>query len=120
MRQTFGIRQSILKHAYDEGLYFMKFHPDLAEKFRKKIEGLPHYTNISDAIQAFLDLFHAFGRKPFTGMPLIWAEVGKDGDYYYVMEDYLIVTDDNRMHYVAEHLAMVEFNNPEYLKRFIK
>ena len=94
------IGQEELKYVYESAKGRMDCHPEIAEIFRKRIEGLPVYKDRNEAIKKAIDL----NNSRHHGSQ-VWAKIGKDEDYYYI-QDYYIVTDDNKIKQAAEYIGM--------------
>lgn len=92
--------QEELKYVYELGENRIEFHPELAEKYRMIIEEIPYYQNRNEAIEKAIQMSKD-SLKPYQ----VWAKVGKDEEYYYI-QDYYIVSNDYRILIAAEYIGM--------------
>lgn len=99
-----GRDQVNLGHDYESALGRMAAHPDYAEKYTKIIQEHPFYTNEKEAFDAVVSLRNSPDRA--SCVCRVWAKIGKDEEYYYIEDNYFIVTDDGRIHKAAEYIGM--------------
>ncbi len=97
-----GRDQVNLGHDYESALGRMAAHPDYAEKYSKIIREHPYFTSEKEAVSVALSR---------GSMCQIWAKIGKDEEYYYIKDDYFIVTDDWRIDQAAEYIGMAILYN---------
>ena len=95
-----GEFQYLLGYAYENSLKLAEAHPEHYKQCEKLIQELPHFTSKKEALQAAIDMRNS-GRWGCQ----IWAQIGKDEEYYYI-KDYYIVTDDNNIKRAAEYIGM--------------
>lgn len=92
--------QDELKYTYESAKARMRVHPYIAKKYNEIINECPHYKTLDDAINSVNDEIYMYQ---------IWAKIGKDEEFYYI-QDYYIVTDDNRVATAAEYIGMEKIN----------
>jgi hypothetical protein len=92
--------QEELKYVYERGKKRMEYHPELAEEYRKMIKEFPFYHDRNEAIEKAVQM-----SKNSLKEYQVWAKVGKDGDYYFI-QDYYIVSNDYRILIAAEYVGM--------------
>lgn len=94
------LSQDELKYVYDSAEGRMEYHPELAEKYRKIIDNYSFYTDKNTAIEKAIEL-----SKSSLRHYQVWAKVGKDEEFYYI-EDYYIVSNDYKILIAAEYIGM--------------
>ena len=92
--------QDELKYVYESATKRMEYHPEIADKYRKMIEKSPFYKDRDEAIK----VADAMCKSGYSGCQ-VWAKVGKNEEYYYI-EDYYIVSADNLIKMAAEYIGM--------------
>lgn len=93
---TSKFKQDELQYVYESAKARMKAHPDAAQKCNKIISECNHYKTLDEAISSVNNDIYMYQ---------IWAKIGKDDEFYYI-QDYYIVTDDNRVATAAEYIGM--------------
>lgn len=96
------IPQECLKYIYESAQARLGYDAEREEEYRERLQKLPVYTNEEDAVKAFFDVWNK--RK---GNLWILAKVGVDEEYFYVQEDYFLVTDDGLMLQAADYLGLI-------------
>lgn len=92
--------QEELKYVYERGKKRIEYHPEFADKYIKMIEELPFYQNRNEAIEKALQMSKDC-QEPYQ----VWAKVGKDEEYYFIQDCY-IVSNDYRILIAAEYIGM--------------
>lgn len=92
--------QEELKYVYERGKNRIECHPELAKKYRKIIEEFPFYQDRNEAIERAIQM-NKDSLEPYQ----VWAKVGKDEEYYYI-QDYYIVSNDYHILIAAEYIGM--------------
>lgn len=95
--------QDELKYVYESAKERMDYHPDYAEKYRKMIDKVPFFKDREEALK-----IANYMRKNGCSGCQVWAKVGKDEEYYYI-EDYYIVSANNFIKMAAEYIGMEQF-----------
>ena len=88
------IKQDELKYVYDSAMERMECHPEIAEKYRKRVKELPVYTDREKAVE-----------KAARSKCQVWAEIGENKGRYFIKDRY-IISDDNRILQAAEYIGM--------------
>lgn len=96
------ISQEELKYVYESAQARMEYNPEVAAKYKGMIEAQPSYKSVKEAKQAAIDIYNK-GRLECQ----IWARIGSDEEYYYI-QDYFIVSADNRINIAAEYVGMAQ------------
>ena len=94
------LSQDEMKYVYESAEGRMECHPELAEKYRKIIDNYSFYTDKNTAIEKAIELSKSNQRHY-----QVWAKVGKDEEYYYI-EDFFIVSNDYKILIAAEYIGM--------------
>ncbi|MBQ6940046.1 MAG: hypothetical protein IJN51_01930 [Alistipes sp.] len=102
MKQPRRISQGELKYVYESAQARMEYNPEIAAKYKKIIEEHPFYKSEKDALKAVADI----SNKERQGCQ-IWAKIGVDEEYFYI-QDYFIVSADNRINIAAEYVGMAQ------------
>lgn len=102
MKQPRRIGQGELKYVYESAQARMEYNPEIAAKYKKIIEEHPFYKSEKEAFKAVADI----SNKERQGCQ-IWAKIGVDEEYYYI-QDYFIVSSDNRINVAAEYVGMAQ------------
>jgi hypothetical protein len=103
MKHLYVPSQDRLKYAYENGQARVQHNPEYSEKYLKRLQQLPVYTNEEDAVKAFWELKEQNG-----GNTVVWAKIEVDEEYFYLREDHLLVTDDGLMHQAADYLGLID------------
>lgn len=102
MKQKQRINQGELKYIYESAKARMEYNPEVAAKYKGMIEAQPFYKREKEAKQAVIDINNKERQKC-----QIWAKIGVDEEYYYI-QDYFIVSADNRINIAAEYVGMAQ------------
>lgn len=94
--------QRTLGYAYENALALEEYHPKVFQERRDMIQALPSYKDEKSAIKAAIELW-----ETTQGNCQVWARIGKDEEYYFI-QDYFIVTNDNRENQAAEYIGMAQ------------
>lgn len=89
-------RQGELRYVYEAAQARMKFHPEVAEKFKRIIKEYPYYKTLEEAVLT--------ANKTDKD---IWAKIRKNKEFYDI-QDYFIVSNDNRVLQAAEYIGMFQ------------
>lgn len=108
MKHLYVPGQDRLKYTYESAQARLGYDPEREEQYRKLLQELPVYTNEEDAVKAFWDIREHGSGSPYSGYSFVWAKIGVDEEYYYLQEDYFLVTDDNLIHQAAEFMGLIE------------
>ena len=100
MKQSTDFSQEELEYVYIRGQARMNWHPDLAEKYMKVIQNYPYLKTLDEAVN-----FAKSQSEKYMDNCQIWAKVGKDKEYYYI-QDYYIVTNNIHIAIAAEYIGM--------------
>lgn len=104
MMKLRNLGQDELKYVYERGKERVKYHPELAEKYRKMIETHPFYKDRDEALKMAVQKSNNSLRKY-----QVWAKVGKDEEYFFI-QDYYIVSNDYRILIAAEYIGMEQIS----------
>ena len=99
-RQRIGQNEMKLIYAAAQGR--KRHNPEYAAEQEDIINKLPVYKTEQEALDVALN---QKGTSNGTGYQ-VWAKIGRDEEYFYI-QDYYIVTDDNRTKAAAEYVGMV-------------
>lgn len=99
-RQRLG--QDTMKLMYAAAQGRIKHHPEYAAEQEEIINKQLFFKTEREALDFALN---QKGSSSGTGYQ-IWAKIGRDDEYFY-LQDYYIVTDDNRIKTAAEYVGMV-------------
>lgn len=102
MKQPRRISQGELKYVYESAQARMEYNPEIAAKYKKLIEEHPFYKSEKEALKAVAGI----NNKGWRGCQ-IWAKIGVDEEYFYI-QDYFIVSADNRINIAAEYVGMAQ------------
>ena len=94
--------QRTLGYAYENALAMENYHPRVFEDRQKMVQALPFYEDEEGAIKAAIEL-----SKTAKENCQVWARVGKEEEYYFI-QNYFIVTNDNRIKQAAEYIGMAQ------------
>lgn len=94
--------QRTLGYAYESALTLKEYHPEIFEERQRIVQALTPYTDEESAINAAIEL-----SKTAQENCQVWARIGKDEEYYFI-QDYFIVTNDNRIKQAAEYIGMAQ------------
>ncbi len=100
MNEQTKIGQDELKYVYDSAKHRCEIHPEIAEKYGRIIEELPIYKDGNEAIKKAVSQ-----RNKNNSHCQVWAKVSKENEYYFI-QDYYIVSSDNRILMAAEYIGM--------------
>lgn len=89
-------RQGELRYVYEAAQARMKFHPEVAEKFKRIIKEYPYYKTLEEAVLT--------ANKTDKD---IWAKIRKNKEFYDI-QNYFIVSNDNRVLQAAEYIGMFQ------------
>ena len=95
-----NLGQDELKYVYESAKKRMEYHSEIADKYRKMVEEVPFYKDRGEALKIANTML-----KKGNGNCQVWAKVGKNEEYYYI-EDYYIVSADNFIKKAAEYIGM--------------
>ncbi len=102
MYYRFGITQDDMKFIYESAKDRMDIHPEHAEKCKKRIQLQRVFTSEKDALKFALKKMKQGDLGPSYQ---IWAAIEKDADIYRI-QNFWIVTDNNRVKMAAEYIGM--------------
>lgn len=80
----------------------MKYNPEIAAKYKEMIDEFSFYKSENDALDAVENQM-----KDLPSNYQIWAKIGRDEEYYYI-EDYYVVSDDIHICVAAEYVGMAQ------------
>lgn len=100
MKERKGFGQDELKYVYERGKERMECHSEKAAECNKIINGHAFYKSKDEAISKAKELNESNSHKY-----QVWAKVGKDEEYYYI-ENYYIVSNDWKVLMAAEYIGM--------------
>ena len=99
-KRNYGFDQFELGYVYNRGIDLANGNPELADKYTKLIQSHPYFKTLDEAIK-----FARKQREESYDHYQIWAKVGKDEEFFYI-QDYYIVTKDNKIAVAADYIGM--------------
>lgn len=93
--------QTFLGYAFEHSKKLAEVHPEYFKACEKVIHKHPYLTSEKEALQVAQDMVN----NRINNTVHIWAKIGKDEEYYYI-QDYYIVTEDNDVKRAAEYIGM--------------
>lgn len=108
MKYLHNPSQERLKYTYEDAQARLGYASEIEEMYRKRLQELPVYTNEEDAVKAFFEIREHGSGTPYRGGCFVWTKIGVDEEYFYLQEDYFLVTDDNLMHQAAEYIGLID------------
>lgn len=93
--------QDDLKYTYDSAKERMECHPEIADRYKKIIAKQPFFKKEKDALKFVIDN----KRREDLYSCQIWAKIEKVDDVYRI-QDWWMVTDDNKVKLYAEYIGM--------------
>ena len=103
MKYRYSTDKETLKYTYEHAKSRMDLHQEIAAKHQRIIREHPHYTSEREALEDAIKIERV---NPCTCQ--IWAKVGKYDDTYYIMDYWIVTTDDWRIKVAAEYIGMVQ------------
>lgn len=100
MKEIKEFSQDELKYVYERGKERMEYHTEKAAQYERIINDHTFYQNKDEAINNAKELNENSSHKY-----QVWAKVGKDEEYYYI-ENYYIVSNDWKVLMAAEYIGM--------------
>lgn len=116
MDYRIGMTQDDMKFIYESAKDRMDIHPEHAEKCKKKIQLQRVFTSEKDALKFALKKMKQGNLGPRYQ---IWAAIEKDEDIYRI-QNFWIVTDDNRVKMAAEYIGMALIYSEIELRSIIR
>lgn len=108
------IRQINLSHTYESAKRRMEAHPDLAEKYKKAIQQHPSFKSEKEALEVAIDMV-----KKNNYRCQVWAETGKDEEFYFIKKELWWVIDDPHIKVAADYIGMTLVYNNDSLHAII-
>lgn len=100
MEYRFRINQDDLSYLYDSAQARIKAHPEFAEKQKKVIQEHAYFKTEKEALESAISKM----KNKYSSYQ-IWAKTEKEGDIIRI-QDYWIITDDNKVKLAADYLGM--------------
>ncbi len=94
--------QVVLSYIYNSAIERAKVHPDIAEEYNNIIDKWEHFDSESEVLKYVHDK-----EKETHSYYLILAKIGKDEEYFFIKNYYIVVRYDNgEVIKAAEYIGM--------------